>query len=288
MRIRTVPIDRKTSHAFSVVDTGAEGQHWMLAVADDCGALGLRPIEIHPFGQDGDTLLAWALVVATSAHRDTTIMPDPLQEAALIHRREISDADWTRDITEYLQAAYLSSDNPFAQSGKGGGSAEWEAGRRVIAEAVSGPGTFLDTGCANGLLMESMAAWAGVEPYGLDISKPLVHLARKRLPHWGDRLWVGDARTWQPPRTFDYVYVLPDITRPHLRQEMIGHLLAEAVNPDGRLIVGQYLSSSNDDLDTAPIWDQLTAMGYQVAGTALKLRTPDPQGSRTEIAWITR
>jgi hypothetical protein len=69
---------------------------------------------------------------------------------------------------------------------------------------------------------------------------------------------------------------------------MVGHLLEHAVEPGGRLIAGQYLSASNDDLDEPAIWAQLAAWGFDVSGTALKLRTPDPLGSRTEIAWITR
>ena len=53
--------------------------------------------------------------------------------------------------------------------------------------------------------MESMAAWAGVEPYGLEISPELAELARRRLPQWADRIWVGNAPTWTPPRRFDVV-----------------------------------------------------------------------------------
>ena len=282
----TIPFDRRNGIAYSPVEAVVRDRHWMLEAADASTHRGLRTLEIHPFAQEDGRLLAWSVAVATASQPDPTPDSTSLVEMATEHRRQLSDEDWTRNIVEYLEEAYLSSDSPFAQTGKGGGAAEWEAGRRIIADAIPGPGTFLDACCANGLLMESMAGWAQVEPYGLDISDRLVDLARRRLPHWSDRIWVGDARTWQPPRRFDYVYVLPDITRPHLREDMIAHLLAETVGLGGRLIVGQYLSASNDDLDAVPIWDHLAAWGFGVAGSAVRLRTADPGGPRTEIAWI--
>ena len=39
-----------------------------------------------------------------------------------------------------------------------------ERARRPIVSAIDRDGTFLDVGCANGLLMESLATWAGEEP----------------------------------------------------------------------------------------------------------------------------
>lgn len=75
-----------------------------------------------------------------------------------------------------------------------------EAVRRHITEGIADDGTFLDVGCANGLLMESVAAWCAergldVEPYGVDISPALAELARRRLPQWvgrppGPTAWI--------------------------------------------------------------------------------------------------
>jgi 2-polyprenyl-3-methyl-5-hydroxy-6-metoxy-1,4-benzoquinol methylase len=65
----------------------------------------------------------------------------------------------------------------------------WRLQRGHIVRATDREGTFLDVGCANGLLMESVVEWADhrIEPYGLDIAPRLVELARERLPHWADR-----------------------------------------------------------------------------------------------------
>jgi 2-polyprenyl-3-methyl-5-hydroxy-6-metoxy-1,4-benzoquinol methylase len=73
--------------------------------------------------------------------------------------------------------------------------------RLHITEGVSGDGTFLDVGCANGLLMESVTRWCAerglrIEPYGLDLAPGLVALARQRLPQWAGRIWAGNAIDW--------------------------------------------------------------------------------------------
>jgi hypothetical protein len=97
-----------------------------------------------------------------------------------------------------FERAYLPTDDPCAQSGFYGSAERWEAARRTIGEAIDGSGTFLDVGCANGLLMESVVARSDyeIEPYGVDLAPGLVDLARARLPTWADRIWVGDAATW--------------------------------------------------------------------------------------------
>src|SRR5436190_17366021 len=93
-----------------------------------------------------------------------------------------------------FEDAYLSSDDPRAQSGFRGDEARWESVRRPIVQAIDGAGTFLDVGCANGYLLESLVRWSPhpIEPYGLDFAAKLVELARQRLPSWADRFFVGD------------------------------------------------------------------------------------------------
>jgi 2-polyprenyl-3-methyl-5-hydroxy-6-metoxy-1,4-benzoquinol methylase len=82
---------------------------------------------------------------------------------------------------------YLAGENPRQPSGFGRDEADWRRFRQAIVEPVTKSGSFLDIGCASGLLMESVVAWAGeaghrLEPYGLDISERLAELARRRLP----------------------------------------------------------------------------------------------------------
>ena len=108
---------------------------------------------------------------------------------------------------EIYEEHYLASDDPRRQSGFGGDEERWEAARRPITQAVDRPGSFLDVGCANGYLLESLVRWSphAIEPYGLDFSARLVELALARLSQWADRFFVGDALEWEPPGRFDFV-----------------------------------------------------------------------------------
>ena len=79
--------------------------------------------------------------------------------AAARSRREINDDQWFSEMAAIFNAAYPAGDNPRAQSGFGGDEARWEAGRRPVVELIDRDGTFLDIGCANGYLMESVVRW---------------------------------------------------------------------------------------------------------------------------------
>ena len=56
---------------------------------------------------------------------------------------------------DILEPAYLAAATPHAQSGKGGSPADWEYARRLACDAVDHDGTFLDVGCASGLLIRA-------------------------------------------------------------------------------------------------------------------------------------
>jgi len=101
-------------------------------------------------------------------------------------------------------SAYLRGNTPQEGSGFSGDELAWRQARWHITEAITGNGTFLDVGCANGLLMESVTAWCAdrgviIEPYGIDLAAGLVGVARARLPKWADRIWLGSAIDWMAP-----------------------------------------------------------------------------------------
>lgn len=186
---------------------------------------------------------------------------------AAYKRREIDDEGWHRAMAELVVPAYLAGDNPRAQSGHGGDEARWEQARRLLVDAIDRDGTFLDVGCANGLLMESVRSWAAddglsIEPYGLDISPELAALARSRLPHWADRIFAGNVLHWQPPRRFDFVRTGLDCVPRRRRRELIEGLLARVVAPAGRLIVGVF----NEEREARPSEQQVAAWGFEIAG----------------------
>lgn len=195
---------------------------------------------------------------------------------------------WLKDL---LEPAYLAGDNPRSQSGFGGDEVRWERARRVIAEGVHRDGTFLDIGCASGLLMESIVPWSAargfqVEPYGLDISDQLAELARGRLPYWSDRIFTGNAFEWQPPRRFTFVRTELVYVPESVRRAYVQRLLDEYVEPAGRLLVCSYGSSRRPEPKVEPLREMLTAWDFTVEGDAEAFELNGVPVTR--VAWITK
>jgi SAM-dependent methyltransferase len=185
-------------------------------------------------------------------------------------------------MAEIFAAAYPEGGNPRAQSGFGGDEARWEAARRPIADAIDGSGTFLDIGCANGHLLECLVRWTphAIEPYGLDLAPALAELARERLPRWADRIFVGNALDWEPPRHFDFartelVYVPEDLEPAYVRR-----LLDRVVVPGGRLIVCGY-GSPRSGLVADPVAARLRSHGFE---PELEYEAEAPEGGGAIIA----
>jgi trans-aconitate methyltransferase len=180
-------------------------------------------------------------------------------------------------MADLVVPAYVAGDNPRAQSGHSGDAQRWEGARRLLLDAVERSGSFLDIGCANGHLMECLHIWAAedgidLEPWGLEISNELAELARLRLPHWRDRIIVGNALDWRPPTRFTYVRTNLDYVPATRRTELVQHLLDEVVARDGRLIVGVF----NEEL-AGVIEESVSSWGFEIAGRAER---PHPDTSR--------
>jgi len=204
-------------------------------------------------------------------------------------RGEIDDEAWHERVLGIVEPAYLAAPTPQGQSGHSGDAAGWEHARRLLLDAVPDePGEavdVLDIGCANGHLMESLAAWAAadgrvLEPYGVEISARLAELARSRLPHWADRIWTGNAMMWAPPRRFAVVRTGLDYVPPRRREELVDRLLTEAVAPGGRLVVGVF----NEEKGSDTVADLLGAWGHHVAGSASRAHR-DPR-LRYKAVWV--
>lgn len=167
----------------------------------------------------------------------------------------IDRAGWHAAVLDIIEPAYLAGDNPRAQSGHSGDAAHWRQARGLLVEALPEQGgSFLDIGCANGHLMETLTAWAGeratpiaIEPYGVEISARLAALAAERHPQWADRIWSANAMDWQPPRRFDIVRTGLEYVPAAARPAYLTHLLTEVVAPGGRLIVGVFNEETDED-----------------------------------------
>jgi hypothetical protein len=200
-------------------------------------------------------------------------------------RGEIDEEGWQEAVAAILVPAYLAADTPWAQSGKSGDEETWEHARRPVADAIDRDGSFLDVGCASGFLMESVRRWTAerglaVEPYGLEIAPELAELARRRLPHWADRIFVANARHWRPPRRFDFVRTGLEYAPPGRRRELVEHLLGHVVAPHGRLIVGVY----SQDRDARPTDALVASWGFEISGR-IEAAHRDPSAAY-RLFWI--
>jgi SAM-dependent methyltransferase len=204
----------------------------------------------------------------------------------------IDEAQWYEHIAAVIVPAYLAGEDPRAQSGSSGDDEDWTYKRSLIAEAIDRDGSFLDVGCASGYLMETLTRWCRdrghtIEPYGLDIAPALADLARRRLPHWAQRIFVGNAIDWTPPHRFTFVRTGLEYVPPGRQRALVEQLLGEVVAPGGRLIIGVY-SEEHAYLRTEPAEvDRVARWGFAIAGRAAR---PHPQDPRLayHVFWIAR
>lgn len=193
------------------------------------------------------------------------------RECVCGYRFEITDdalPTWYDEYRHIIETAYLAAETSWQQSGKSGTFEEWTRLRIPISECVDASGTFLDIGCANGFLLECLLDWTkkkgiNIIPYGLDMSAPLVELARKRLPQFKTRMFHGNALDWHPPLRFDYVRTGIEYVPLNYRKAYLSRLLNEFIADGGALLVVHY-RGSQEDLTTDWIDGTLKELGFIV------------------------
>ncbi len=196
--------------------------------------------------------------------------------------------EWFESMRRDFRRRYLASDDPWRQSGWGSTPERWRLAREVILSAVERSGTFVDIGCANGLLLECLIAWATergvvIEPHGIDLVPELIELARKRLPAYASNFATANAFTWIPLRRYDYAHLLLESAPPSRHREFLFRILDSAIARGGRLIVSNYGSRSKNEtpFDVA---GYLSSLSFAVAGSA---SASEPDGFViTRTAWI--
>lgn len=187
------------------------------------------------------------------------------------------------DLRRTLVGAYLRADTLAGGSGFGGSQREWESVRGVLADAIDTSRTkssFLDLGCANGHLVQSMINWGadrGVEVsvHGVDVAPELIERAQALHPDRADRFWVGDACRWEHPdgTRFDLVHLLLDVIPVERHRRVIHHLLTRVVAADGRLLLSQY-GQVRPSMSTRA---QVERLGLSVAGGTRAPQRPGRQ-----------
>ena len=191
---------------------------------------------------------------------------------------DLDDAGWHRAIAALVVPRYLAATTIQGGSGHSGTADDWEWSRGLVADAVNRDGAFLDVGCANGLLMESVERWAAarghaIDAFGLDISPELAEAARRRMPERSKDVFVGNALGWTPPFRFDFVRVdLGYVPRPR-RPALVAWLLDEVVVAGGRLIVGKF----NEEVDHRGVEGDLVRWGFTVTGRRERAHRSEPR-----------
>lgn len=173
--------------------------------------------------------------------------------------------------------------NPYRQSGKTGGAKHWEITRRCIAQAVNADGNYLDLGCANGLLLESLVGWCAdrgytITPHGVDFVPELIELARLRLPEYAANFHVANTFFWQPPRRYRFVQLLLDAVPPTDQHAYVSRVLNEMVATPGRLIVSVYGLGTSATPEVAV--ETLEGLGFEAAGATACVSA--------SVAWVDR
>jgi len=162
---------------------------------------------------------------------------------AAFERGEIPRSEWQRRLSEAMSDLYLADDDPRWQSGFDGDATLWRAARSLILDAAPMSGTFLDVGCANGFLIESLIAWADgrgqtLEFYGLELDPALAEEARRRLLHLAERIFIGNVSDWVPPLRFSCVRSGLEYVPPDEGSALLERLARRFVSLGGRVIVG--------------------------------------------------
>ena len=88
-------------------------------------------------------------------------------------------------------------------------------------------------------------------------------MAGQRLPHWADRIAIGNAIDWTPERRFDLVRTGLEYVPRGLRPELLRHLFDATVAPGGRLIIGAHSEVAGS---VPQLQAEVSSWGFPTAG----------------------
>lgn len=156
---------------------------------------------------------------------------------------------WLDNLKKDLEESYLRYPEPWKQAGFMLDENAWKECRKPIADCVDKSGTFLDVGCSNGYLLESLMKWTAergikIVPWGIDLSEKLIAVAKERLAAYGANLVVGSATKWVSPVKFDFVRTELGYVLDESQEQFIQKIFSNFLNPEGKLIVTEYRSKS--------------------------------------------
>lgn len=197
----------------------------------------------------------------------------------------ITEDEWYQINKSATAEVYTSRREPHQQCGHTGTEETWVYSRIMpLLEILYKSGSFIDIGCANGYICESLYKWTknssiDIEYYGMDICEELIAIAKERQPNFTDNYYVGNVLDWVPPIKFDYVRTYTLDALPQYRQkELIDNLYTNYLKSKGRLIIGSYTEAA--DADT--VSELVCSLGFSISGYLKK----SYGGNERKLIWI--
>ena len=148
----------------------------------------------------------------------------------------------------------------------------WRRAREVILEAVYKDGTFLDVGCANGVLVGDLCLWAQerkikLTPFGIDLDEKLIAECRARFPEFKKNFIVADRFEFKPKRKFTFICAFFNF-RNRMTEIYLKRYLT-MLEPGGRLILTRYDDYKDEFMLLEKYLKKLESkLNFSFAGTA--------------------
>lgn len=127
----------------------------------------------------------------------------------------------------------------------------WVSSRFIFLHCINKSGTFIDVGCANGLLARTIIELSSLSliPYGIDVDANAITKAKRILRDYAsnfeciDLINVTNNLPKNFPMTYDYVLwsIWDNFDRNHPYFEDYIKQIRELVSPDGNLLAISYL-----------------------------------------------
>jgi len=182
--------------------------------------------------------------------------------------------EFFRELHDSIRDGYLAEPgSPYRMSGRSKGKERWEETRRCVCEAIDRDGDFLDVGCANGLLLETLREWSPHEitPHGVDFVAELIDHARARHSGFAANFHRANAWDWDPSRRYTFVRTsiecVPEADWPELIRRQ-----AAWAEP---LIVCHYRNANEPAVDVTSL---VESCGYEIAGST--------QAPGVRVTWL--
>lgn len=180
---------------------------------------------------------------------------------------------------------FLSCKTELQRSCWGGTPEGWRRAREVILKAVRRDGSFLDVGCANGVLVRDLRRWArekgiALRPYGIDLLEEFIPEARQKNPKFKNNFFAAEMMAFKTREKFTYIRV--ENYGPYRSPESFFRKYLGMLEADGRLIITHYDHEKDQFAALKDYYrNNESRFRYSLVGTAEVPRT-------TLVLWMER